>query len=238
METIPPYVFAVFLGTTGVALLLFIKASRTPSLWPILTGWMAFTGILAWTGLFEVTHTLPPRFLVAVLPPLLALIMVTASRNGRSWLSSFDLKWLTLLQAMRLPVEMVLYWLFLHELTPELMTFQGRNLDILTGITAGIIFYLVFIKRSAGRRLLLGWNLISLGMLLFTVTNGVLSAPSPFQQFAFDQPNVGVLLFPFIWLPAVIVPIAYYAHIISINKLLQQEFTTVAAVQLKTTNQQ
>jgi hypothetical protein len=55
--------------------------------------------------------------------------------------------------------------------------------------------------------------------LLNIVINAVLSIPSPFQQFAFEQPNVAVLYFPFVWLPCCIVPIVLFAHLAAIKQL-------------------
>jgi hypothetical protein len=44
----------------------------------------------------------------------------------------------------------------------------------------------------------------------------ILSAPTPMQKFGFEQPNVGVVYFPFIWLPTIIVPIVLFAHLASL----------------------
>jgi hypothetical protein len=66
------------------------------------------------------------------------------------------------------------------------------------------------------------WNFICLGLLLNIVINAILAAPFPFQQFAFDQPNRGVLYFPFIWLPGFIVPAVLLSHLVNIRQLLSQ----------------
>jgi hypothetical protein len=55
------------------------------------------------------------------------------------------------------------------------------------------------------------------------VTIAILSAPLPFQQMGFDQPNVGVFLFPFIWLPALIVPLVLFSHLVCIYQLVRQK---------------
>jgi glycerol-3-phosphate acyltransferase PlsY len=62
-------------------------------------------------------------------------------------------------------------------------------------------------------------------LLLNIVVNAVLSLPYPFQQFAFDQPNVAVLYFPFTWLPCFIVVIVLYSHLAAIRKLLKGQST-------------
>jgi hypothetical protein len=109
-----------------------------------------------------------------------------------------------------------------YKLVPELMTFGGRNFDILSGITAPIVYFICF-KNSQlkNRRLLLIWNFICLGLLLNIVINALLSAPFPFQQFAFDQPNVAILYFPFTWLPCFIVMIVLYSHLAAIRQLVR-----------------
>ncbi|SIT77041.1 hypothetical protein [Pontibacter indicus] len=226
METLPLYIYGTFVLTVLAAIYLFVKASASRWLVFVLLGWLVLTGALAWMGFFQVTDTLPPRFLIAVLPPLICLTILFSTSKGRAWLDQFDLKTLTLLQTMRIPVELVLYWLFLYQLTPELMTFEGRNFDILSGITAPLVYYFAFVQNKWRPQFLLIWNIVTLGILLFTVSNGILSAPSPVQQFAFEQSNVAVLLFPFIWLPAVVVPIAYYAHLISIRLLWKKVFNS------------
>lgn len=68
---------------------------------------------------------------------------------------------------------------------------------------------------------LLAWNFVCLGILLFIVINAVLSVPTVFQQFAFDQPCVAVLYFPFVWLPGMLVLLVYFSHQVIIRRLLK-----------------
>jgi hypothetical protein len=41
--------------------------------------------------------------------------------------------------------------------------------------------------------------------------------------FAFDQPNIAVLYFPFNWLPSCIVPLVLLSHLAAIRQLLYDE---------------
>ena len=115
---------------------------------------------------------------------------------------------------------MVLFYVYLDGLIPVLMTFQGYNFDIVSGITAPLVYYLVFIKKSISNKGLLAWNFIGLALLINILAIAVLSAPTPFQKLAFEQPNLGVMYFPFVWLPAVIVPIVLFSHLMAIKKLM------------------
>lgn len=137
-------------------------------------------------------------------------------------MDGLDIKTLTLLHIVRIPVEIVLFWLFVHNTVPELMTFEGRNFDIFSGITAPIVFYFGFVKKRLNKKVLLAWNVICLGLLINIVTNAILSAPFPFQQFAFDQPNTAVLYFPFNWLPACVVPLVLFSHLVAIRWTLKR----------------
>jgi hypothetical protein len=106
------------------------------------------------------------------------------------------------------------------------MTFAGRNFDIAAGVTAPIVALLAFRNGQPRRGVLLAWNVVCLGLVLNIAVLGMLSAPTPFQQLGFDQPNVAVLRTPFIWLPALIVPAVILAHVAAIRQLLRTRGTT------------
>jgi hypothetical protein len=221
MENLPAFISILFGLTTMLTAGLFYKAAANskPVLLIILI-WMAVQAFIALSGFYIVTDTIPPRFLLLVLPPFLVITGLFASSKGRKFMDDLDLKTLILLHTIRIPVEIVLFFLFTYKTVPELMTFEGRNFDILSGITAPVIFYFAFIRQQLNRQILLIWNFICLGLLVNIVTNAILSAPFPFQQFAFDQPNIAVLYFPFIWLPCCVVPLVLLSHLAAIRQLL------------------
>lgn len=64
--------------------------------------------------------------------------------------------------------------------------------------------------------------MIGLCLVSFILVNGVLSVETPFQQFAFGQPNRALAYFPFILLPAAIVPIVIFTHITDIIKIRRE----------------
>ena len=135
---------------------------------------------------------------------------------------AFPIRLLTFIHVIRIPVEIVLLWLYQQGHIPQLMTDEGRNFDILAGITAPIMAQVAFRGGYLHKNLLAFWNVLALGLLLNIVVNAILSMPTPFQQFAQEQPNVAVFYFPFIWLPAVIVPIVFFCHLVSLSQLLRK----------------
>ena len=179
--------------------------------------------MLAINGFFDNNMTLPPRFVLAVGPPLLVIIVLFLTKGGRRFIDSLPLSSLTWLQTVRVPVEIVLYWLMIEKTIPQLMTFEGRNFDILAGVTAPFVAWYTFDKGKLGRGFLLGWNIVCLLLVLNIVINAALSVETPLQQFAFDQPNRAVLVFPYIWLPAFIVPVVIFSHLASIRQLVKKK---------------
>ena len=175
---------------------------------------------LAFNG-FYLVKTVPPRFFLGLFPTtviLLVLFFALARKN----IPVKSLQILTLLSVIRVPVEISLLWLYQEGQVPQLMTFEGRNFDILSGLTAPLVAWLAFRGGKTNRPLLIAWNLLAFGLLLNILINAILALETPFQQFAFDQPNRGVLYFPFIWLPAIIVPIVFVSHIVSLRQLLKR----------------
>jgi hypothetical protein len=106
------------------------------------------------------------------------------------------------------------------------MTFEGRNFDIISGISAPLIYYFGFVKKAIKRQWIIGWNFLCLALLANIVTTAILSAPFPFQQLAFNQPNIAIFYFPFVWLPAFVVPVVLLAHLVSIRQLLAVKTTS------------
>jgi hypothetical protein len=176
---------------------------------------------LAFNG-FYLVRTIPPRFFFGLFPTTVILLILFFA-FARKDVSVKSLRILTLLSVIRVPVEIILLGLYKAGQVPQLMTFEGRNLDILSGLSAPLIAWLAFRGGKLNRTLLIAWNLVAFGLLLNILINAILSLETPLQQFAFDQPNRGVLYFPFIWLPAIIVPIVFVSHIISLRQLLLQE---------------
>ena len=122
---------------------------------------------------------------------------------------------------VRIPAEFVLLCLFLNKTVPGIMTFEGRNFDILSGFTAPLIWYFGYVKKILNEKIILAWNICCTVLLLNIVITAVLSPPFNFQQLAFDQPNIAILYFPFIWLPGFIVPAVLLSHLVAIRQLMR-----------------
>ena len=223
MENVPFYVSLVFGLTTCLTILLFYNASgRSGILAAIVIAWAILQSVIASTQFYTVTNAVPPRFALLVIPPLLTIVLLFVTAGGRRAIDKFDATWLTWLHIVRIPVEFVLYWLFLYKQVPALITFEGKNFDIIAGITAMFIAYFGYQKKQLGKPVLLTWNITCIGLLLNVVIRALLSTAFPFQQFSFEQPNVAMLYFPFVLLPGLIVPLVLFSHLVCIRKLFKE----------------
>lgn len=220
IENAPVYLHVTFLAATVFVAFMFLKACKWNKIAMALFAiWLPSQAYLGYNGFYLNTASTPSPMIFLIPPTLVLIVLLFATASGRRFIDTLDLKTLTLLHTVRIPVELCLYWLFVVNAVPELMTFEGTNFDIIAGITAPILYYLFFVKKSISRKVLLGWNIVMLLLLLNIVIIALLSAPLPIQQFAFDQPNVGILYFPFVWLPSFIVPIVLFSHLVTIWRL-------------------
>ncbi|HLM03074.1 MAG TPA: hypothetical protein VK400_18630 [Pyrinomonadaceae bacterium] len=229
IENLPSYVSVTFILTTFLTVGIFLyaikrgafTATATKFLSFLLPFWLIFQATLSIGGFYLNTEAFPPRLVLFALFPALACIALLFILARKNFIERLPLQILTCLHVIRIPVELVLLWLYQGGQVPQLMTFEGRNFDIFSGITAPLVAWLAFRAGKTNRPLLIIWNLIALGLLLNIVTNAVLSFPFPFQQFAFEQPNRGVLYFPFVWLPSTIVPLVLFCHLASLWQLVR-----------------
>ncbi len=220
MNIIPVSCYIVFVLSTLFAGWAFYKASRrSTAVIIMMAAWLLLQSAISLTGFYTDTSSMPPRFPLLVLPAIICIILLFATAKGRIFIDGLDTRWLTLVHIVRIPVEIGLLILSVEKLVPQLMTFEGRNFDILAGLSSIFIYYFSFVKKIVSKKILLLWNFISLGLLLNIVINAVLSVPTPFQQFAFDRPNVALLYFPVTMLPCLIVPIVLLSHLAAIRQL-------------------
>lgn len=207
----------IFICSTLLALILFyLGTGKNKRVLLFSAVWLLISGVLAYSGFFENTKAMPPRFaLVLIVINIMAFYFykITVKKDLSANL-------LLAIHALRLPVEIGLHQLFLLKLIPVYMTFHGWNFDIVMGISGLLLaLYVYFSKKELPKTLFLIWNFAGLIFLGVIVVIAILSSPLPFQQLAFDQPNIAVLKFPFVFLPGYIVPIVLVSHILLIKKL-------------------
>ena len=191
--------------------------------------WSALLLILSYTGFFEDFTTFPPRPALVILIPLPFILMIAFSKTGTQLLKTIPSHWLVFMQSFRIVVELLLLIAFINGRIPVQMTFEGRNFDIMTGILAFPVGYLLAKRKTYAPKLAVAFNLLGLLLLINILVIAVLSMPTPIRYFMNEPANTLVAQFPFILLPGVLVPIAYTMNIFSLRQLLVKEKVSQSA---------
>jgi hypothetical protein len=180
---------------------------------------VAIVTFLSVTGFFSVASSMPPQgfvLFVLILGSALALVMLRI--NGRlAILKQLPPQYLIFIQAYRIVVELILVMLYNERLIPRELTLEGRNFDMLIGLTAPVVGYLIAKKPEVTRTTAIIWNVVGIISLLNIGFIAALSFPSPFRVFA---TNYLPTYFPGILIPTVFVPFALCFHILSLKQLL------------------
>lgn len=187
----------------------------------IITGWLITSALIAFNGtLFDFTST-PPKLMLIVLPPVLAISYLSSSTRVNALIREIPSSWLVYIQSFRIPVELFLWMLFARNIIPVQMTFEGLNYDILIGFSAPLVAYYSLSQNKWPRIVAVLWNFAGLLLVTNIFLVAFLSTPGPMRQFFNEPPNTIVAYFPFVWLPAFIVPFAYLMHILSIKQIVK-----------------
>lgn len=222
---ISTFISGLFLGTVVLTIWLFyITNKRNKKALLLIVLWGFSHSVLALNNFYVVDETARFNPFVFILIPSFLIIFYTAfSKSGKQLYQNRNVKTSPIIHAVRVPVELFLHYLALQELVPKEMTFEGRNFDIGIGLFA-ILIVLLFSFFRLSKSLLLLWNYIGLAFVLFILINGILASPITFKTFSFSQPNIAIMYFPFILLPAIIVPVVIYTHLTDIILLSKKKF--------------
>ncbi|HEX2204327.1 MAG TPA: hypothetical protein VHG91_13545 [Longimicrobium sp.] len=179
--------------------------------WLALVGGAAAAGRLTFDGR-------PPTMMVLVAATVVLAVALGGSRVGGRIAAGVPLAALVGAQAFRLPLELMMHRAYTEGLMPVQMSYSGRNFDIVTGATALVVAALL----AAGRMPRWGvaaWNVVGTLLLLNIMAVAVLSTPTPLRVFAGEPANVWIAAFPWVYLPAVMVPAALVGHILVFRRL-------------------
>jgi hypothetical protein len=175
--------------------------------------WLVVTGFLGYTSKLHDFAQKPPRMLVLVLVAFVGVYFGSYFSAASKLIASPGLAWLIGLQAFRLGVEIFLDLGYRAGFVPVQMTLEGRNWDIITGLTA-LPMALLVAKNKAPKWLIYAWNVMGLGLLLNVVVISFLSMPTALRHFHNGPANTFVTYFPYVWLPTYLVQVAWMSHLL------------------------
>jgi hypothetical protein len=181
---------------------------------------IAISGVAAALGLFSRIDLVPPPFQVVMVALAFCAVGLGFSPVGRSLASHASLGQLVLLQAFRLPLELLMYRAALQGIMPMGFSFAGYNVDIVSGAIALVLGLLLVSKRSVPHWVLMAWNLWGIACLIVIAALAIALSPNAAAAGRDASQVVSwVLHFPYSWLPHVLVIVAVLGHVLITLKL-------------------
>jgi hypothetical protein len=182
----------------------------------VLVAWflLALGGSLL--GVFDSEPRPPIPLGLAVVVPVAVFVFcyLTSARFGQ-FVSSLDLRVLTLAQTFRV-VGIVFVILYLQGALPGVFALPAGWGDFAIGITAPLVAW--YWKRPFPRKTFVVWNVLGSLDLVGAVTLGVLASATPVGVFAGDVTTRLMGQFPLSLIPTFFVPLLLIFHLIALSR--------------------
>jgi hypothetical protein len=216
------WLFLIFTGLVvgGVAgaIASYLDNRRRKAVLLVFLAWVFYTAALGYSGMLASPIGGPPRIALILVPVLLGALFLARSNAGRDLALSFPVSLLIGAQVFRVAVELFIHQFWSVGLVPKMLTYEGANFDILVGLSAPVVAWLVATRRlSTG--LALAWNVFGLLLLANIVARAILTSPA-LQALVTEVPNRALGTFPFTFIPGLLAPLALILHVLAIRALL------------------
>lgn len=160
-----------------------------------------------------------PRPLGYLIPALLLALVLWRAGWLQAAVQAISPSAIPWLQTLRIGGGLTLFAAWASGFAPWGWVAAAGTGDILVGLGAGAVAALLGTGLAWSRSAAIVWNVFGLVDIAHTMVRGLLSAPGP-QQRIFETPaNLVPVIFPFIYLPAFIVPLTILLHILSLQQL-------------------
>lgn len=181
--------------------------------------WLGVTAILARGGVLSAGTSSPPRWPLLPLIALATLSLLGQTPAFRRLLSEVPPWRPVALQTFRIGVELAFWRLHAEGAAPVQVTFEGRNIDAIVGLTAPAVAAGIAYGRI-GPRLTMAWNLFGLTLLVNAIGTVATSAPGPLHRDWPGGPFAAIVTWPVIWIPAFLAPTGIFLHVVSLRQAI------------------
>lgn len=192
------------------------------------TAWLAVVWCLAFDGAFRPRLGVPALPVAIFLPVLVGLPFLLRSQRVGALLDAIPASWLVGLQLYRVFGGIFLVAWSRGGISGTFALPAGVG-DVLVGVLALPVAYLLHTGAPAGRRIAVAWNILGLVDFAIAIGIGILSAPGPLQVIIPDAPNAQLGSFPTVMIPAFAVPSSILLHVLSLRQLRRIGLSAVAA---------
>jgi hypothetical protein len=188
----------------------------------VLLAWFIVVAILAATQALQPDHGVGPAGLgLAVAAPI--VLFLIALRRVHSLRAGFEQASLPLLVAVNAVRVLGVSFLILQangRLPAPFAPVAGWG-DIITGLAAIPIAWIVYRQFEGRRAALLAWNIFGLADLIAAVSLGVLSSPGPLRIIVAEPGTALMTTLPWLLIPGFVVPLLATVHLVIFGRLVR-----------------
>lgn len=178
--------------------------------------WFSYLFLLSNTETLTI-FTLPPRFVLFLLIPLVLICVIFYRKNlNNPVFTTMPLTWTVYYQTFRIIVEILILYTFYKGIMPKEASFEGYNFDVIMGLTAPFVGFFL----TKNHRVLKIWNMIGILMILIVVIIVGTGAYFP-SVWGESKPIVSaeLLTMPYLLLAGFLAPSAIFIHTVSLIQL-------------------
>lgn len=182
--------------------------------------WHLYIFLIAQTGMLQ-DYSLSPRIpLFLVLPTFIFIgIFVYLNRN-KDWLQSIPEHWLIFYQTFRICIETIFVFSIAKGILHSNMTIEGYNYDMIFAFSAPFVGYWVYKKKTGAKKIAIWWNFLGLGVIASIIFVVVTTTYFPgFYGSSEDLMPKRFGMYPYVLVPAFLMPSAVLMHVLSIVQL-------------------
>jgi hypothetical protein len=230
--------FRIVLGRTQVPAPLRMRIGLGITAILLAWNWLSFYlakqgAFLATQGGFRAAHpagaralkiigAFPPIVLAVCLPVIVGLWLIIRSKTMAKIVDATPLSWLVGVQFYRVIGAIFLVLWGVGQL-PWQFAFPAGGGDSLVGILAIPVAWAASKGSKGSSKAAYAWNVFGILDFVVALGTGFLTSPSPFQMLALDHPNLLVLRYPLVIIPAFLVPLSSILHGTCLWKLRRME---------------
>jgi hypothetical protein len=160
-----------------------------------------------------------PRALGYMIPALLLSLVLWRAGWLQASVQALSPSAIPWLQTLRIGGGLTLFAAWASGLAPWGWVVRAGAGDVAVGLGAAGVAALLGTGLAWSRSAAMLWNVFGLVDMAHTLVRGLLSAPGPQQRIFETPPNLVPMVFPFVYLPAFIVPLTILLHILSLQQL-------------------
>lgn len=217
----------LLLNLITISLLVFIgfRATATPkhpkrrrNLILGLLFWQIYIYLMASTGIFQ-DFSFPPKFVLFMIIPCFTFTGIFLYKKRKEdWILKIPPHWLAFYQSFRIVIESLFIVSVAEGILHPNVTFEGYNYDLIFGLSAPIIGWLVYKKKSFS--LLKIWNYLGLTVIasIIFLFISTIYFPELYTDKPIDFPTeFGT--YPYVLIAGFLMPSAVFIHILSLIQI-------------------